>query len=156
MSSSDQDGGDDTLNASCLEKFCWFCESLCLNPKEPETSKEILADALDAEDDSQADVNVESPAVGRLQALQGLLSQFDDGVETDGTPSPKMPRREMSGQAKDDLGSKDCEDSARAALSKDDPEAGRAGVLRQQQFQLAQMEKALQLAPLLFRPERAS
>ena len=111
-------------------------------------TEEILADASDTEESSQA--------AGHLQALQGLLKQFDDNDGEIGEtsqaasslqPEPIADSRSGLGEAGDenlrDEGGRNHPGEAESDRG-DTPQR-----LRETQFQVAQMERALQLASRL-------
>ena len=112
----------------------------------PAVAKDILAGAL--EEDSN-DGKAEAPTVGRLQELQGLLNQFDDG-DTDGTPSPKQLELKLPEDRSKSLPAVEANVDAKVDAKAEAHEESKPPMVRlpSQQFQLAQMQKALQLVPL--------
>ncbi|CAE6960916.1 Drc3 [Symbiodinium sp. CCMP2592] len=110
-----------------------------------DTLSEILADASDTE---------ESQAAGHLHALQGLLKQFDDGDGEIGDTSqaassnqlePKIPesRSDFGEEAVENLSDEGGRPTHPVEAESDQGNTPQR--LREAQFQLAQMERALQL-----------
>ncbi|CAE7242599.1 DRC3 [Symbiodinium sp. CCMP2456] len=112
-----------------------------------DTLSEILADASDTEESSQA--------AGHLQALQGLLKQFDDGDGEIGEtsqaassirPEPKIAdSRSGVGEAGEAVENLSDEEGRHHPGEAESDQGDTPQRLRETQFQLAQMERALQL-----------
>ena len=109
-----------------------------------------MADALGEEGDREVRASTE---VGRLQELQGLLQQFDDDDDDDeeeeaARSSPSRLREDLNHEQTSSRPEPDSMADLHSS-SEDNHETHRVGA----EFQLVQMEKALQLASSLALPD---